>query len=436
VSEAQHAFLEALRSDGAHLERDLAAICDFGGRRQGTSSADKAFAFVREALAGLGAGTLSVYDLPYHGWTLEGVGISIPGEADPVPCASLVGSVPTQEEWVELEILDLGRGTPADIAAAGSKIRGKAVLLRHEYAFATDTIHRRVKLKAAADAGAGAVVMVQPFEGYGPVAGGANSCPVPGFGVGIEGARRLIAAGRARFRLRAHHHAATAPQLILDIPGKGPGYVVLSAHLDGHELGESAIDNATGVAALMSIARVAAAMRDSLPRGLRVCVFGAEEWSLSGSRAWLRLLPETEIAAMGLNVNLDSIAGSPNLTALTSCFPALDGFVRSAAREVGYELAVHEPISVSSDHANFAAKGIPALRLIAGFNEPECNLSRLLTAADTRDAVPLDQLRRATEVAGILVWHGLTAGDDELAALRVGRKDVTSAMKALAPLPA
>lgn len=41
----------------------------------------------------------------------------------------------------------------------------------------------------------------------------------------------------------------------------------------------------------------------------------------------------------------------------------------------------------NSDHANFAAHGIPALRLVAGFDDPGCNLRHVLTAADTRDKV-------------------------------------------------
>lgn len=436
MSAATQGFIGALRGDAARLGADFDAICSTGGRLQGTASADQAFSLLEGMLSSIGAGTLSKVPTAYSGWTLDGASIGVPGEADPVPCSSLVGSVATPPGGVELEVIDLGRGSPSDIAAAGDSVRGKAVLLRHEYAFATGTIHRRVKLKAAAEAGAAAVVMVQPFEGYGPVAGGANSCPVPGFGVGVEGARRLLAAGRARFSLASRHHPATATNLVLDIPGAGPGWVVLSAHLDGHSLAESAIDNATGVAALLSLARTAAPLVGSLPRGLRMCVFGAEEWSLSGSRSWLGNLPEDEIAAMALNLNLDSIAGSPRLTALTSGYPELGGFVRGAAAEAGHELGVHLPISVSSDHANFAAHGIPALRLIAGFDEPGSRLSRLLTAADTRDAVPAEELERATEVAGAILWRALTASDADLAALRGNAQDLTAQMSVLAPLPA
>lgn len=58
---------------------------------------------------------------------------------------------------------------------------------------------------------------------------------------------------------------------------------------------------------------------------------------------------------------------------------------------------------VNSDHANFAAHGVPALRLIAGFNEPQSNVSRLLTAADTRALVSPPELLQGTEWAGAVL---------------------------------
>ncbi|MES2713382.1 MAG: M28 family peptidase [Pseudomonadota bacterium] len=428
-------FLASVRADAPRLEAGFADICATGGRLQGTPSADAAFTLVDQALASIGTGTLARPRTAYHGWSVDAASITIPGEPEPVPCAALVGSVSTDPAGVVLEILDLGRGAPSDVAAAGDAVRGRAVLVRHEYAFATDTIHRRVKLRAATQAGAAAIIMVQPVHGYGPVSGGANACPVPAFGIGAEGAERLRASGRACFLSATRLHRAETQNLILAIPGKGPGHVALSAHLDGHPMGQSAIDNATGVAAALSLARAAAPLVADLPRGLMVCIFGAEEWSLSGSRAWLAGLPREAVAAMAMNLNLDSIAGAPRLTAMTSGYRALGGFVQDAAKAAGFDLAVHLPISVSSDHANFAHHGVPAMRLIAGFNEPDSALARLLTGADTHGCVPLAELHRATEVAGAILWRALTADQAEIDALRRDVDSSAEAMKVLAPLP-
>jgi aminopeptidase YwaD len=194
---------------------------------------------------------------------------------------------------------------------------------------------------------------------------------------------------------------------------------VLSAHLDGHVLAESALDNATGVAAALAVARALAPHVALCRRGLRLAFFSAEEWALTGSRVWLEGLAPQEHAAIALNVNLDSVAGSTRLTALTSEFQALPGFVRQAVSAAGGSIGIHPVLMSNSDHANFAAKGIPALRLVAGFDEPASQLRHVLTAADTRDKVAPAELYTAAHVAAAVTWAALTADEAEIAALRL-----------------
>lgn len=381
---------------------------------QGSDSARIAFDWTLARLREVGP----AHDEPvaYSGWTGRRSALSLDGV--PLPHVALFASSPTGPDGLEAEVLDLGRGAPEDIAAAGEAVRGRAVLLRHEYPFAPWTIHRRLKLAAAASAGAAAALMVQPEPGIGPVSGGANGAPMPCLGIGAEVAGR-IAGRRIRLHLNAEVAPATTSTLVLELPGGGgAGRVILSAHLDGHPLGESAIDNATGVAALLALTRAIAPELPRCRQGLTVCVFGAEEWSLSGSKAWLAGLPAERAAALRLNLNLDSIAGHPRLTALTSGFPALGPYVRRAAAAIGAEVAVHLPLMTNSDHANFAAHGIPALRLIAGFDAPDSALRHLLTAADTRALVPPGELKMATITAGAILWAALHATDAELAGLR------------------
>ena len=415
-----------LRPD-EHLWADFLALCDCGGRLEGSPGCAAAFDLVARRLGELGA--VETVHTPYHGWTLDALRVATPGGA-PLPALALLGSAGLPAETL-LEVLDLGRGAPEDVAAAGPAVRGRAVLIRHEYGFAPGAMHRRVKLRAAAEAGAAAVILVQPEPGIGAVSGWANACPIPVVGLGAEAAAALRAAGAVRLLVEARHHLATARNLVLDLPGGGPGRVVLSAHLDGHPAAESAIDNASGVAALLALARAAAPVLPGLPRGLTVCVFGAEEWALSGSRSWLRGLPPDRIAAMAANLNLDSIVGGHALAALTSGFPALAEEVRAAA-----PVLVHEPLHVSSDHASFAGVGVPALRLMAGFGEPDCAVARILTAADTRALVDQAALREATGIAGRILRHllGLPAG--RAVALRAGAEDARPALAALAALPA
>ena len=70
---------------------------------------------------------------------------------------------------------------------------------------------------------------------------------------------------------------------VLDLPGGRDSRIVISAHMDGHDLGQSALDNATGVAVALAAARLLAKRLGPDTPGLRICFFTAEEWALAGS---------------------------------------------------------------------------------------------------------------------------------------------------------
>ena len=109
------------------------------------------------------------------------------------------------------------------------------------------------------------------------------------------------------------------------------------------------------------------------------------------------------------------------MTALTSGFERLDAWVKATAARADLRIATHLPLMANSDHANFAGHGIPAVRLIAGFNAPDSNLRLVLTAADTRDKVRKAELDEALRIATTLTWQALTAADATLSSLAAGR---------------
>jgi Zn-dependent M28 family amino/carboxypeptidase len=216
-------------------------------------------------------------------------------------------------------------------------------------------------------------------------------------------------------------HPARTHMLVADLPGRGPDWVVVSAHIDGHPHGESAMDNATGVAVALGLARLLAPHVSECPRGLRICLFSAEEWGLIGSRSWLERMDEAARRSMVINLNLDAVGGAYALAALTSGFERLDAWIKATAARADLPVATHLPLMANSDHANFAAHGIPAVRLLAGFNAPDSNLRLVLTAADTRDKVQPGELDQALKIAAKLTWQALAATNTTLSSLAAGR---------------
>ena len=170
-------------------------------------------------------------------------------------------------------------------------------------------------------------------------------------------------------------------------------------------------------AVALAAVRILAPVVPGCPRGLRICLFSAEEWALSGSTRYLDEMPEAERRELKLDINLDTVGGDDTLTALTSEFAGLSGFVEAVSRDTGIPIGVHLPMMPNSDHFNFARHGIPALRLLAGFDRPGSRVRHILSAGDTRDKANEAELRNALLAVCAMAWRALNMTDTELGKL-------------------
>src|ERR1700738_1210886 len=390
------------------LTRDFETLCSFGGRLTGTESERLAMDFVGGR--GARASGVSCQTLPvnYGGWRALRAELRL-ADGSRAACHPLVRSVAPPSGGLTAEGGDLCRGTAEEFAAHWAEIAGRFVLVRHELMFAAGTIHRRRKYNMAREAGAVGVLVAGPLPG-GLVAGSsgrdAGGDGIPAAGIAPETAARLArtASGwaRAALLLVTEEKDAETRTLLFDMPGREEEWVVLSAHVDGHDLSESAIDNASGVAAALAVVRALAPQVADWRRGLRLAFFSAEEWGLTGSARYVAQLSERERSSIALNINLDSVAGGTRLAALTSGFAALEPFLLSVADANGHNLRCVRPLMTNSDHANFALAGIPAFRVVAGYDDPAPLARVVLTAADTRDKVARAELAAAAQLAACL----------------------------------
>jgi aminopeptidase YwaD len=404
------------------LWSDFLALCSFGGRLAGTPGEKNARDWAACRLAAIPHGEVIRHPTAYTGWSCSLSELHLLPSGDRLDATALLTSAETPAGGLDLEVVDCGRGTPDDIRAIGPRLEGRVALVRHDYMFGTSTVHRRVKLAAAIDAGAAAFLIAATEPGVGSVSGSgvANvSRRVPALGISAEAAEILAAPGtRVRIKVGAQFlPGAKTETILLDIPGIGPDRVVLSAHSDGHAAGESALDNASGVALALALARRAAPYIGSCPRGLTVAIFSAEEWALTGSKVWLAGLSGDEHKRLLLNLNLDTIVGGSEITALTSDFPKLEGFLRAATLSTGFPLNIHEPSMPNSDHANFAALGIPAFRLVSGFNEPDSRCKFVLTKLDRSDVVTRDDFSQPAHISWSILRNALTHSTEALKTL-------------------
>ena len=157
-------------------------------------------------------------------------------------------------------------------------------------------------------------------------------------------------------------------------------YVAFSAHWDhfgigpavnGDSIYNGAMDNASGTADLLAIARVAAQM--PAPRRSLLFVFvTAEESGLLGSKFFAEnpTVPAERIIA-NLNVDGGNILGrSRDLRVLgdtkSSLGPALRDFVRPRGMRISPDEHPERGYFYRSDHFSFAKAGIPSVSIAAG----------------------------------------------------------------------
>ncbi|WP_291296342.1 M28 family peptidase [Elioraea sp.] len=406
------------------LWADFTALCDFGGRLCGTEGERAALSWA--AQRGAAASGVAMREIPVHysGWQGVSAGLTLPDGAI-ARCHPLLRSAPTPPGGLTVEVVDVGRGTPEEFAAHAADLAGRAALVRHEHMFTAGTIHRGRKVEMARAAGAVAFLIAGPLAASlvaGSSGRGEDDAGIPALGLSPEMAARLVRSEAGWPRVTMHIDTAEAPAmsrtLLFDMPGRGEGRVVLSAHLDGHALAESAMDNASGVAAALAVTRALASEVTGWRRGVTLALYSVEEWALTGSAQHVAAMSGPQRAAIALNVNIDTVGVSGPLAALTSGFAGIEPFLLDVAAREGTALRTVRPLMRNSDHANYALAGIPAFRLVSGFDDMASPVRHVLTEADTRDKVSRMELRAAASLAAAIVATACTADDDEVARWR------------------
>ena len=150
--------------------------------------------------------------------------------------------------------------------------------------------------------------------------------------------------------------------------------IIVTAHYDhlgrrGDDVFNGADDNASGVAALLALARVFAV--EPPQHSIVFVALDAEEGGLRGARAFVAQ-PPVPVMMMALNVNLDMVSRNEKgelWVAGTHHNPSLRPFIERLAETAGVTLRIGHDVpgtgsndwTSQSDHAAFHAAGIPFL---------------------------------------------------------------------------
>ncbi len=244
-----------------------------------------------------------------------------------------------------------GTGRPEDFSLRD--VRGKVVVVDR------GGIPFGQKAANAQGAGATGVIVVNNEDGQfrGTLGDGRSTIPV----VGIERSERgrLMAHAQAGGSVTMTAAAGTRQTPSQNVVGRNGDRceVYLGAHYDSVPEGPGANDNASGTAMILELAR-------SMPRpGMCVIAFGAEEYGLWGSQAYIRA-HGTQGMKFLLNFDMVGKVTGAEIVGDGSLQERILTLLKQAGK-TGFRAGQFPPFA-SSDHASFTSAGVPAVTFYSG----------------------------------------------------------------------
>lgn len=180
-----------------------------------------------------------------------------------------------------------------------------------------------------------------------------------------------------------------SPNVLAVLEGSDPElkneYVVMSAHLDhigvsehaegDDKINNGALDNASGIAVMLEVARAYARSGERPRRSILFAAVAAEEKGLLGAEYFAHY-PTVEKSQMVANVNVDMpilLYDFSDIVAFGADRSSLGPVTEKAVSKIGVTLSPdpmpEEGIFTRSDHYRFVQQGVPSVFLVTGWGE-------------------------------------------------------------------
>ncbi|WP_435152265.1 M28 family peptidase [Haladaptatus sp. DFWS20] len=343
----------------------LCDLVDLDNRMAGQQGEVEGAALVKDAFEEHGFRDASITEFEIPGWWRESSSLSVEHdrthEFDAQHETVALPGTPSGD--VSAELVDVGDGLPEDFEECD--VEGKIVmassLTPDEYG---RWIHRAEKYGAAVRGGAIGFLFRNHLDGNLPPTGsiGNEDGPgdIPAVGVSKEVGHRLV---------RYCENGNTTARLTVDCRNKptnsrnieavvGPDTdeeVLVTAHVDAHDVGEGANDNGVGTVLVAEIGRLLTEMEDELDTTVRCLVFGAEEVGLYGAYHWA----EThDLDSVKCIFNMDGAGYSRTADVYTHGFEAIGEAFEEVRDEFDVPVEINTGIRPHSDHWPFVQKGV------------------------------------------------------------------------------
>ncbi|UPV73462.1 M28 family metallopeptidase [Halorussus limi] len=402
-----------------HLE----TLVDIGDRMAGSEGEREAAERTRDALAEAGARDARLEAFDVQGWTRGDSEIRAGDTAQESialprsPDASATG-----------ELVDLGYGLPEDFEE--TDVEGKVVMVASNVPDYYDRfIHRREKYYYAVEGGAAAFVFRNHVEGCLPPTGsvGTGEDPigdVPAVGVSKEVGSRLSRrweGEEVEVAVEADIHEATSQNVHAELGPDTDEEVLVTSHVDAHDIAEGAMDNGAGTAMVVEMAKALAAREDELDTRVHFVAYGAEEVGLVGSEVDAESRDLDSIEAI---VNNDGVVRGRTLSFFTHGFDALEAAAEEVGDDLGHPVNTVPEQGPHSDHWPYVKWGVPGYHVMSETGDEGRGWGH--TYADTLDKLEVRDLR---EQAVLLTELTVRLASDDFEVARKDPEEIAAALE-------
>ncbi len=416
-----------------HLE----TLVDIGDRMAGNDGERRAAEATRDRLDEIGARNVELDEFDIQGWTR---GTSAVHAGDTTQSSIALPRSPSGA--VSGELVDVGYGLPEDF---DRDLEGKVVMAASNVPDWFDRfIHRREKYYYAVENGAAAFIFRNHVEGCLAPTGsiGSEDKPIgdiPAVGVSKEvGARlkRRFSGASVTVEVDADIHDATSYNIHADIGPDTDEEIIVSSHVDAHDIAEGAGDNGAGTAVVVELAKALSTREDELDTRVHLLVYGAEEVGLDGSFYDADKREHDRIKAI---VNNDGVMRGRTLKFYTHGFDELAEAVESVSDATGHPVTTSPELGPHSDHWPYVQWGIPGYHVMSETGTEGRGWGH--TAADTLDKLDIRDLREQAYFLTELVVHLADTGfaveprDPEEIASQLEDEDLAAGMKIIGSWP-
>ncbi|MFB6220632.1 MAG: M28 family peptidase [Halolamina sp.] len=396
----------------------LEELVDVGNRMAGQAGEEAGAEIIRDAFEDAGLDDVGIDEFEIPGWWRGSSSLTVedPVERTHEGSHQVIALPGTPAGEVSGRVVDVGSGTYDEFEEKADELEGAIAMASSETPESADRwLHRMEKYVNAADHGAEAFIFRNHIEGALPPTGEVGyhnrPGPIPAVGVSKEVGARLSRyaeedGAKATVSVECRNEPTTSPNVEGAVgPADAGEEVLVTAHVDGHDIADGANDNGAGSVLTAEVGRLLTAVADELDSRVRLVTFGSEEIGLWGA---YHCADTTDLSQVKCVINLDGACSSRNLRVGTNEFDALEELFESVADDFDAPLSTGDTISPHGDQWAFVQEGVPAT--MTGTTSEQSGRGWGHTHADTLDKLDSRDLR---DIATLVTEAVYRAAQDE-----------------------